>query len=158
MTPLRKLNELPSTLNTGAIDRALEAFVTDSREIIGRVDPRGALQQLRDSVAAAIIFKNTPSSYFWVAEDEGGEVAAWAMTQCRTDIDGTLCYWMTNAWVAKQHRFKPYVKTWFQSMREDAVRFGCKHILIPSSRNSRAYCRFLGGGFHEYLTILKADI
>ncbi len=158
MLTLQKLNELPKTLKTGAIDRALESFVGDSREIIGRVDPRGALQQLRDSVASAILFKNSPSSFFWVAEDENGEVAAWAMTQVRNDIDGSLCYWMTNAWVAKQHRFKPYVKQWFQVMRADAERYSCKHILLTSSRNSRAYCRFLGGGFHEYLTILKADL
>ncbi len=158
MIPLRKLNELPSTLNTGAIDRALEAFITDSREIIGRVDPRGALQELRDCVAASIVFKNSPSSFFWAADDDDGEVAAFAMTQIRKDIDGSLCYWMTNAWVAKPHRFKPYVKAWFQTMREDALRHSCTHILITSSRNSRAYCRFLGGGFHEYLTILKQDI
>ncbi len=158
MIPLRKLNALPDTLNTGAIDRALEAFVIDSREIIGGVDGKGALQQLRDSVASAIIFKNSPESFFWVAEDDNGEVAAWALTQVRRGIDNSLCYWMTNAWVAKSHRFKPYVKAWFQTMRDDAIRFSCNHILIPSSRNSRAYCRFLGGGFHEYLTILKADI
>ncbi len=157
MPTLQKLKELPTTLNPGAVDRALESFIHDSHVVVEGVDILGIRQQLRDSVAASVIFKNSPESFIWVAE-ENGEVAAWAMTQKRLGIDNTQCYWMTNAWVAKPHRFKPYVKDWFQTLRADAKAQGCAHILIPSSRSSRAYCRFLGGGFKEYLTILKEDI
>ncbi len=154
---LQKLKELPPSLNKGAVDRALESFIRDSHVLTDGVDAVGVLQQLRDNVAASILFKNSPESFVWAAE-ENGEVAAWAMTQKRLGIDNTQCYWMTNAWVAKHHRRQPYVKDWFQALKDDAKAQGCAHILIPSSRNSKAYCRFLGGGFHEYLTILKEDI
>ncbi len=154
---LRRLNEVPATLNRGALDRAIENFVADSHSVVDNVSADGLCGELAKCVAASIVFKNSPDSFVWVAED-AGEAAAWAMTQVRKDIDGSKCYWMTNAWVAKQHRFKPYVKEWFQTLRADAKAQGCSHILIPSSRSSRAYCRFLGGGFKEYLTILKEDV
>ncbi len=157
MLKLQKLTELPKSLNPGAVDRALESFVRDSHVLTEGVDGAGVLQQLRDNVAASILFKNSPESFIWAAE-ENGEVAAWAMTHTSKGIDNRSCYWMTNAWVAKQHRRQPYVKEWFKALKDDAKALGCAHILIPSSRNSKAYCRFLGGGFHEYLTILKEDI
>lgn len=157
MLALQKLKELPTTLNKGAVDRALDSFIHDSHLLSDGVDERGARQALCDSIAASIIFKNTPDSFVWLAE-EGGEVAAFALTQTKLGVDNSLCYWMTHAWVAKPHRFKPYVKEWFRDMTADAKALNCAHILIPSSRGSRGYCRFLGGGFHEYLTILKEDI
>lgn len=154
---LRKVNSIPESLNTGAIDRALEAHVRDSREIVGAVDPVGALQALRDGVAGVLIFKNSPETTFWLAEEDG-EVVAWAMTQVRKSVDNTLCLWMLNAWVTKKYRFTPFVKESLLMLKADAKRYGCKHILIPSSRGSKAYCRFLGGKFHPYLSILKEDI
>jgi hypothetical protein len=158
MTPLRKVNCIPETLNQGAIDRALEKFVVDSREIIGAVDPVGALQALRDGVASIVLFRNSPESFFWLSEGDDGEVAAWAMTQIKKSVDNTLCYWMLNAWVDPKYRFTPFVQESIAKVRKDAKWYGCRHLLIPSSRNAKAYCRFLGGGFHKYLTILKEDI
>lgn len=157
MLSLQKLNELPKTLNKGAVDRALDSFIHDSHMLSEGVNEQGARQGLCDAVAASVIFKNSPDSFVWLAE-EGGEVAAFALSHIRPGVDNAPCYWMTHAWVAKPHRFKPYVKDWFRGMKEDAKALNCAHILIPSSRGSRAYCRFLGGGFHEYLTILKEDI
>lgn len=157
LTNLRKLNEIPSTLNTGAIDRAIQSFLDDNRMDPGHTNIKGLKQQITDAIASVVIFKNNPSVYFWAAEEDG-EVVSWTLTHASKDVDNTLCYWMTDAWVAPTYRTRPIVKEWFQLMRDDAKRLMCKHILIPSSRGSEAYCRFLGKGWHQYLVILKEDI
>ena len=81
------------------MDRALDSFIQDGHILTDGIDAIGFRQQMRDSIAASILFKNTPNSFVWVAED-AGEVAAFALTQTRPDVDGSLCYWMTHAWVS----------------------------------------------------------
>lgn len=156
MLPFQKIHEIPKSLPAAEIDKALEAFVKEDRMMRG-VDPKGYLQGLRDSVASILIFKNSPESFFWLSEHEG-KVVAWAMTQIRKGVDNSLCYWMLDAWIAPQYRGMAIAKQWFAEMKADAKQYGCKHILIPSSRNNAAYIRFLGGGFHQYITVLKEDI
>lgn len=157
MSPFRKLNEIPSSFKPGAIDRAIENFIRDSRVTDVPFSESGLKQQLTEAVASILVFKNNPAAYFWAAEHEG-EIVAWALTHVSKDVDNSLCYWMTDAWVDKKVRFHPIVKEWFKLLREDAKHLGCKHILIPSSRGSKGYCRFLGKGWHPYLQILKEDI
>ena len=156
MLAFQKVSEIPKHIEAKAIDEALETFVSEERMTRG-VDLRGYLQGLRDSVASILIFKNSPESFFWIAESDG-KVVAWAMTQVKKGVDNQLCYWMLDAWVEKSFRGSGFPKEWLVQLRADAKRYGCRHILIPSTRNAKAYCRFLGGGFHEYITILKEDI
>jgi IS1 family transposase len=157
LIPLRKINEIPKSLNSGAIDRSIDAFLKDSHVTDVPINAAGLKQQLTDTIASVVVFKNNPTVYYWVAEYEG-EIVAWVLTHATKDVDNSMCYWMTDTWVAPQLRRNPIVKTWYQLLREDAKHLGCKHILIPSSRNTKAYLRFLGKGWHEYLTILKEDI
>lgn len=157
MNLLRKVNSIPETLNAGAIDRAINSFVSDCRIDPTSTNINGLKQQLTDAIASVVIFKNNPNTFFWLAEEKG-EVIAWSLTHVSKDVDNSLCYWMTDAWVARSYRRTPYPKEWFQAMRTDAKKLMCKHILIPSSRGTQAYCRFLGKGWHEYLKILKEDL
>jgi len=157
LTPIRKITDIPKSLNPGAIDRAIAAFVRDSRVDPKTTDLAGLQQQLTDAMASVVIFKNNPACYLWLAE-ESGEVVAWMLCHVSKEVDNSLCYWMTDAWVHRSLRRNPVVKQWYQLFREDAKRLMCKHILIPSSRNNAAYLRFLGKGWHEYLTILKEDL
>ncbi len=157
LIPLRKINEIPKTLNVGAIDRAIHKFVSDSRINPAHTNIPGLIQQLTDVIAGIIIFKNLPQNILWLAEKDG-EVAAWVICHVSKDVDNSLCYWMTDAWVDKSLRGNKEVKQWYQLLREDAKHFMCKHILIPSSRNTKAYLRFLGHNWHKYLEILKEDI
>jgi hypothetical protein len=43
-------------------------------------------------------------------------------------------------------------------MEADAAASFCKHIIIPSSREPKSYCKFLGQGWHQYVVLLKKDI
>lgn len=139
-----------------AIEDAVGAFVLDSHALDVPMDPDGLFNQLVENVAAVIIFK-TPGRYCWIAEDDG-EVVGWALTHVAKDVDNSLCYWMTDAYVAPKWRGKPEVKEWFKALEADATANFCKHVIIPSSRNTEAYCRFLGKGWHPYVVLLKKDL
>lgn len=154
MTPLRKVKELPATLNPKAIERAVAAFIDQSHA--ENVDKDGYFNQTIENIASVVITQ-TPGRYFWLAEEDG-EVIAWALTHVSKDVDNKLCYWQTDAWVDPKWRHKPEVKQWNKLLEEDAKANFCKHIIIPSSREPKAYCRFLGEGWHTYVVLLKKDI
>lgn len=156
MTPLRKVKEVPATLNPKAIERAVDAFVKQSRADEVPIDLDGLYNQIIENIAATLLF-HTPGRNVWIAE-ENGEVIAWALTHVAKDVDNNLCYWMTDSWVAPHWRFKPEVKQWFRQMEDDGKASFCRHLIIPSSREPKAYCRFLGKGWHPYVVLLKKDI
>lgn len=156
MIPLRKVNDVPSSLKPKAIETAIAAFIKDSHSTDVPLDPIGLFNQLVENVAAVCIFK-TQGRYCWIAEEDG-EVIAFALTHISKDVDNSLCYWMTDAWVAPHWRRKPEVKSWFAQLTEDAKKSFCKHIIIPSSRGQDGYCRFLGEGWHPYVVLLKQDL
>lgn len=156
MTPLRIVKDIPSTLQPKAIETAVAAFVKDSRSSDVPINVDGLYNQIIENIASAVIFK-APSRFFWLAED-AGEVIAFALTHISKDVDNSLCYWQTDAWVAPEWRRRPEVKEWNKQLEEHAKASFCKHILIPSSRGSDAYCRFLGTGWHEYVVLLKKDL
>lgn len=157
MTPLLKLKDIPSSLNPGAIDRAIANFIRDSHVTEVQLSESGLKQQITDTIASIVVFKNNPTAFFWAAEHDG-EITAWALTHVSKDVDNSLCYWMTDAWVVPYLRRSPVVKQYLEALRADAKHLMCKHILIPSSRGTKAYCRFLGKEWHPYLSILKEDI
>lgn len=154
MTQLKKVSSIPDSLSLHAIDRAVGAFVEQSHA--ENVDKTGYYNQIIENIASVVIFK-VPGRYFWLAE-ENGEVVAWALTHVAKDVDNKLCYWQTDAWVHPKWRHKPEVKQWNKLLEEDAKANFCKHIIIPSSRDPKAYCRFLGEGWHTYVVLLKKDL
>lgn len=156
MPPFRKINDIPSTLKPKAIENAVDAFIRESHSTDVPLDANGLYTQLIENIAGIVVFK-IPSRYFWMAEEDG-EVIAFALTHVAKDVDNSLCYWQTVAWVHPRWRGKPVVKEWNRQLEEDAKANFCKHILIPSSRNTEAYCRFLGKGWHPYLVLLKKDL
>ncbi len=157
LSPFRKINEIPKGLNNGAIDRGIQAFVLDSRLDPEITDLRGLKQQLTDVFASVLLFKTAGPTFIWMAED-GGEVMGWSICRVSKDVDNSLCYWMTDAWVHPTMRRHPEVRHWYNQMRDDAKALMCKHILVPSSRNTKAYLRYLGKNWHKYIEILKEDI
>ncbi len=153
MTPLRKVKSIPATLNPKAIERAVAAFVQQSHA--DNVDKDGYYNQLIENMAAVLLFQ-TPGRNVWIAED-AGEVIGFALTHVAKDVDNKLCYWMTDAWIAP-HMRGTVAKEWHMLMEADAQASFCKHIIIPSSREPKSYCRFLGEGWHQYVVLLKKDI
>jgi hypothetical protein len=155
MNRLQKVRELP--LPASSVDAAVRAFIDESDQYAVPHDKQGLYSQTLENIAACLMNKGDDSRHFWLAWD-GDEVAAYVLCSISRDVDNRLCYWMTQCWVNPKLRRQACVKEWFQLLREEAKRKLCKHIIIPASRNSKAYLRFLGQGWHEYTRLLKEDI
>lgn len=153
---LKVIHKLPTNLRNGAIERAVKAFVADSHTEETNADPIGLFNQTLECIAQACLF-NQDGKQFWIAEHEG-EVFAYALTHVSKDVDNRLCYWMTQAWVHPKVRGHRIVKIWRDQLVAEGKRLLCKHIVIPSSRSTKAYLRFLGQGWHKYVTLLKVDL
>lgn len=146
-------------LNPGAIERAVKSFIEDSHIQEGKVDELGMFNQTIESIASATIFSpNNDSRQFWIITGDNQEVLAYYLAHVSKDIDNKLCYWITQAWAHPSIRGTKMIKEGWGQIRDEAKRLLCKHIVIPSSRNPKAYCRFLGKGWHQYATLLKEDI
>lgn len=150
------ITELPTHLNIGAVERAVKSFVKDSHTEDTYADPTGLYNQTLESIAQAVLFK-MDGRQFWMAEYEG-EVYAYALAHISKDVDNQLCYWITQAWVHPNVRTHKIVKLWKDQLVNEGKRMMCRHIVIPSSRSTKAYLRFLGKGWHKYVELLKVDL
>lgn len=113
------------------------------------------MNQTLEGIAGST-FLNT-GGHFWLAEKDG-EVLGYILARVTKDIDNSLTYWVNQAWAAKEVRGTPVVKEWWSQVKEEARRCFCKHLVIVSSRNSRAYERWNGNGMKQYATLLMEDL
>jgi len=143
---------LPWNLNPGAIERAVNRFM-DEVDVKG--DAEGFFNQTLQRIAGATT--GTPNQDFWMAVD-GHEVAGYALASRVVDIDGSLCYWASQAWVAPEFRHLPCVKEGYDRIFDRAKKLLCRYVILVSTRHHKAYCRFLGRGAHEYATLLKVNL
>jgi hypothetical protein len=152
----KQVKELPEGLTSQAVEKAVRAFVEESHTEESGANPEGLYQQTLENIANTVIF-GRDSNQVWLAH-ENGEVKAYAITYISKDVDNSFCYNMSQAWVHKEYRCKKVVKEWYQQLRAEAKRLGCRHIIVPSSRGVEAYLRFLGKGWKLYVSLLKEDI
>lgn len=154
---LRQIKEIPLTLKQNEFERVLKLFVEESDQYQVPVNKIGFFNQLLENIASILIFKNSPHAQVWIAEDSG-LIKALALTHITKDVDNSLCLNWVTAWVDPEYRRKFLVKEWYAQIKEFAKTQMCKHLVIVSSRNPKAYCRFLGRGVHPYAVLLKEDI
>ena len=152
---LKRIKSIPQYLRTGAIEDAVKRFIVDSR--VENVNIEGMYDQTLKSIAQSIIFDTSEKQQFWMADD-GTDVMAYYLAHICIDVDDQLTYTISQAWVYPSLRGKPIVKQWWKQMQEQAQKCLCKHIMIPASRHVKPYLRFLGKGFHEYVTLIKKDL
>jgi hypothetical protein len=57
--------------------------------------------------------------------------------------------------VRKDYRGDSLVKDWWEDVRTEAKSKFCRHLMVISSRNGRAYERFLGHGLKVYGELLS---
>lgn len=156
MRGLEIVGEIPKDLEPRAIENAVQAFIKDSKIERFHLSGPGFYNQTLEAIALATIFK-TPGKFFWLAWHEG-KVLAYCLSSVARDIDNRLTYHLEQAWVAPEVRRHPIVKQWYQLFREHAKQLLCSHITVVSCRNTKAYLRFLGANWHQYLTVLKEDL
>lgn len=152
----KRVVKFPEHLNKGAIERAVEAFVNESHTLESGAEPQGLYNQTLESMAQVLMF-NQDGRQVWMADHEG-EVVAYALCHVSKDVDNKLCYWITQGWVHSRVKGHKIVKVWYGVLKDEAKKLFCKHIVMPSSRNPKAYIRFLGKQVHTYVTLLKEDI
>lgn len=98
------------------------------------------------------------SGELWLGTIDGNLVT-YILAHIGNDYDNRLGYMVTQAWVRKDQRGQKWVKEAWQQVRTRAKDCFCKHFSVISSRgHTKAYCRFLGKGFHLYAEILKEEL
>lgn len=145
-------------LITNEIERAVKNFCQESdTEYNSCTNKHGLYQQTMQNIGNLVI--NKPNgSFLWLDVDEVGRVLGYVLTHISRDVDNELCYYMTQAWLHPKLRNGRYTRQAIQLLRNHAKQMLCKHIIVVSSRNTKAYLRFLGGKFHPYVTLLKEDV
>lgn len=133
------------------VEQAVRKFSLET-ELKG--DRAGFIAQTLQSIHAAV-FQH--SGDFWALMDDG-ELVGYAMGRVVCDVDNKLTYWLSQAWLDPSLRNTGIAKKCFKLLEKQALSYFCRHIVVVSSRKSRPYCRFLGQGWHEYVSLLKKDI
>lgn len=94
---------------------------------------------------------------FWV-EFQEGKVAGWLLGAYSKEFDNEPTYVIKQAWVDPLLRRTPRVKEMLAQILMNAKSNFAKHVLIVSSRNTKAYLRWLGKGWVPVTTIIKGEL
>lgn len=148
----RLIKGTPPNLNHRAIERAVWELVSEI-EIGG--DKVGLFNQTLKTIASATVLGG--QNDFWMAEEDG-EVMAYATAHFCTDIDDKLNYAIPQAWVHPKYRRNPIVREWWRRIKGRARQGLAQHLTIVSSRNPKAFARFLGGNLTTYATLMLENL
>ena len=134
------------------LETAVRDFIVSSNFSPG-TDVKGFIEQTRQSIAAATYLGN--AGEFWLLTNHD-KVMAYVLAHVTKDIDNSLTYWCSQAWVHPELRGDYSIRMAWQKIRERAKNCLCKHIVVVSSRGTAAYCRWLGQGWPVSYTHLRA--
>lgn len=150
----RIVREIPRHL-IPQIEGAIRGFMSDSHMARG-VDPDGFYEHTLQSFASAT-YLGTPGHELWLGTLNEA-IVSYVMATVLREVDNRLTYWVSQAWVRPDQRRKAWVKEAWQKIRTRAKDTFCSHMIVVSSRNDEAYCRWLGQGWHRYGGLLKEDL
>lgn len=146
--------ELPKSLKPKAIEEAVWCLISEI-DVQGNII--GFFNQTVKRIASCTYLDGQGD--FWVCIGKDGSIDAYLIGGVTTDIDDSLTYFISQAWASKRVRGKADVKEWWKDVKARARECMCKHILITTARNPKAFCRFLGKqDVHIYGTLLKQDL
>lgn len=134
------------------IQESVKAFMKDSNMPEG-VNEIGFYNQTLKTMAQATVLNGGGDLWLGI---KGNELYTYILAYIGQSVDDRLSYVVNQAWVRKDQRGQPWVRDAWQKVRQRARDTMCAHLLVLSSReNTKAYCRFLGKGFHKHVEILK---
>lgn len=110
-----------------------------------------------DHTWESIVAATGGSGEFWVALQDG-EVVGFLLAGYSKEIENEPTFIIKQAWVDPVLRRTPKVKEMLGTILHNAKSNFARHVLIVSSRNTRAYLRWLGMGWIPVSTILKGDL
>jgi len=136
------------------IENAVRDFMATSHLPEG-VNKEGFYNHTLQAIAAASYLNQ--GGELWLGM-MNGRLVTYILAHVGSDFDGRLSYTVTQAWVRKDQRGQKWVKWAWEKVRQRAKDCLCSHFAIFSTRgNDKAYCRFLGKGFHFYSSVLKEE-
>lgn len=134
---------------------AVKDFIVSSGLPDG-IDKNGFYYQTLQTIANSAILGQ--GRELWLGTRDS-ELYAYILSWIAPDFDGRLSYTVTQAWVRKDQRGQPWVREAWQKVRQRAKDTLCTHFTVFSTKeNTKAYCRFLGKGFHKVNEVLKEEI
>ena len=137
------------------IEEAVKDFIKTSHVPDG-VDLNGFYYQTLEAIANASYLGGGGDLWLGITD---GKLVTYILARICKDFDQKLTYQVSQAWVREDQRGQKWVKEAWNKVRERAKNCMCKHFSVISSRgNDKAYCRFLGKGFHFYASILKEEL
>ena len=137
------------------IEKGVQDFIKSSHLPKG-VDIAGFYQQTLRAIANASYLNQ--GGDLWLGFIDG-QLVTYILAHIGQDIDHRLSYVVSQAWVRKDQRGEKWVREAWQKVRQRAKDCFCGHLMVISSRgNDKAYCRFLGKGFHHYASMLKEEL
>jgi hypothetical protein len=89
---------------------------------------------------------------------EGDTLFAFGLCGYSKEVDNEPTFVIKQAWADYSIRRTPRVKEIFSTVLAHAKSHFCKHVLIVSSRSTKAYLRWLPKGWRPVSTILKGDL
>jgi hypothetical protein len=116
----------------------------------------GLIQQTYENILHATELRN-PGHYLWLVLSNESPVG-YVLSHVSKDVDNRLCYWITQAYADPSARGESFIKELYPVLKKHAKDLFCSHVLIPSSREAKAYMRWLGSDLHQYAVILKEDL
>ena len=134
------------------LEHAVSCFVAESNQYDVPMDEDGFYNQTARNVAERGLYGT--GGDLWLALD-GSKVAGFALTHETKDVDDKLCFVITCAYVDR--RYPTLFAEAYATLEAEARRLGAAHIILPSSRSSKAYMRKLPG-YHPYVVLLKKDL
>lgn len=120
------------------------------------IDKNGFYYQTLQAIANSALLGQGRELWLGIKD---GQLVTYILASISPDFDGRLAYTVSQAWVREDQRGKRWVKEAWQKVRQRAKDTLCTHFAVYSSKeNTKAYCRFLGKGFHKVSEILKEEI
>lgn len=144
---------IPQNL-TSQLENAVRDFIVKSHFPEG-INPEGFFYQTLEAIANATYLGG--GGDFWLGQING-EVVVYVLAHVGKDLDNKLTYHVSQAWVRRDYRNTHFVKQWWSAIQRRAKNLFCGHLVITSTRNPRAYEKFLGGGLKEYAVLLKQEL
>ena len=135
------------------IESMVEALV---QELDIDVDKDGYRQSVIEHIAGATYLR-VPGLEFWLAWD-GDAVVGFVTASIAKAVDNRLAYHLHSGWFSKPYRSTGFTKACWESVKAQARRRLCKHVILMSARSGEAFSRFLGREAEPYLELLKAKL
>lgn len=147
-------NFIPSGMNDQIAD-AVADFMASSNLPHG-IHEQGFFYQTLQAISTSAILGQGRELWLGILN---GTLYTYILASIGPDFDGRLAYTVSQAWVKEDQRGKPWVRKAWEMVRQRAKDTLCSHFVVHSTKkNTEAYCRFLGKGFHKVSEILKEEL